>query len=83
MTMLHVGHVLFSSKCLTKQLLQTEKGKKLVNSEHIVRDNLFYLHVCKHSVTVVASIKYPLHILHVMWLFKVLSFILRSIIIIC
>lgn len=37
------------------------------------------LHVWRHSVTVVASIKYPLHILQVMWLFKVLSFILLSI----
>lgn len=39
----------------------------------------FYLHVCKHSVTVVASIKYPRHISQVIWLFNVRNFILRSI----
>ena len=36
MTIWHVGHVCFSSRCLTKQLLQN---------------------VCRHSVTVVASIR--------------------------
>lgn len=57
MTIWHVGHVCFSSKCLTRQLLQK---------------------VWRHSVTVVASIRYPRHILHVMWLFNVFSFIRLS-----
>lgn len=37
------------------------------------------LHVWRHSVTVVASMKYPLHILHVMWLFMLFSLIFLSI----
>lgn len=37
-------------------------------------------HVCKHSVTVVASIKYPLHISHVICLLSECNFIRRSII---
>lgn len=36
--------------------------------------------MCKHSVTVVASIKYPLQIPHVMCLLSVCNFIRRSII---
>lgn len=38
------------------------------------------LHVCRHSVTVVASIKYPPHISQVICLFSVCNFIRRSII---
>lgn len=43
---------------------------------------MIYSHVCKHSTIVVASMKYPLHILHVINGFKGFSFIFRSIIII-
>lgn len=42
---------------------------------------IYNLHVCKHSVTVVASIRYPLHILHVIYGFNDFSLIRRSIIV--
>lgn len=92
MTLSQVGHVLFSSRCLTRQLLQTAMkstdaiGKwwgwdwsqsEIRKSGRITRRR--NLHVWRHSVTVVASMKYPLHILHVMWLFMLFSLIFLSI----
>lgn len=80
-TIWQVGQLLFSSKCLTRQLLQTIVNKNtIVNEVKNIYLKMFYLHVCKHSVTVVASTKYPLHILHVIWQLRVFNLINFSII---
>lgn len=140
MMLSQVGHVFFSSRCLTRQLLQTKKknSRKKINwsfSSHQPqlprktpptlicgwpacnwenRKNKFHLppakttvasnrcnlrqavrqaagapdsgqigwqhsHVCRHSVTVVASMKYPPQILHVICGLIVFNLTRRSI----
>lgn len=51
-----------------------------VNTSQKIAISKINSHVCRHSTIVVASMKYPLHILHVMNGFSGLSFIFRSII---
>lgn len=96
------GHVFFSSRCCTRQLLQTKTQKarfidtkvnQNIDNETKVKFAVVWSvklaisavnsHVCRHSTIVVASMKYPLHILHVINGFRGFNLIFLSISTIC